>query len=176
MSINLHPATVHFPIALLLLAAVSALLYLYWRQHPTLQSLVWWPMRLGWIGHGVAILTGLLAQSGLAPQAPYRALLNWHITTGLTSWVLFGLILYQHWLQQKRAASPRVGRSRPLRKQSQKQMEPPSPPPSDLLDLPTARLWLSVLLLLGIMLILASGWNGGRLVYTWGVNVNFTTP
>jgi uncharacterized membrane protein len=41
----------------------------------------------------------------------------------------------------------------------------------DLLDDPAARPWITVLLLSGMMLIAATGWNGGILVYQWGVNV-----
>ncbi len=157
MSINIHPATVHFPIAFLLLASGAGLLYLYWRPLAVLHSLTWWPMRLGWIATLVAILTGLLAQSPLPPQATYRPTLNWHITTGLALWVLYGLILYWQWLLH----------SQPRRRH--KAATPAAPP--DLLQRPAARLRLTLLLLVGIVLILASGWNGGQLVYKWGVNV-----
>lgn len=159
MSINLHPATVHFPIAFLLLASGAGLLYIYWRPLEVLRTLTWWPMLLGWLGALVAMLTGLLAQSGLPPAAPYRATLNWHITTGLALWVLYGLLLYWQWLYQKR----------PSRRTKAK--EPPVAPPPDLLQQPVHRWRVTLLLLVGIGLILASGWNGGKLVYTWGVNV-----
>jgi uncharacterized membrane protein len=156
MSINLHPATVHFPIAFLLLASGAALCYLYWRPLDLLRSLTWWPMLFGWVGTLVAMVTGLLAQSGLPPQAPYRPILNWHITTGLALWVLYGLLLYRQWLLQKK-------RTRPSQTLATR--------PTDLLQQPEARLYLTLLLLAGIVLIVASGWNGGQLVYTWGVNV-----
>ena len=159
MPINLHPATVHFPIAFLLLASAAGLLYIYWRPLDVLRILTWWPMLLGWLGALVAILTGLLAQSGLPPDAPYRATLNWHITTGLALWVLYGLLLYWQWLLQKRP--PRRAKAK----------EQPVTPPPDLLQQPTQRWRVTLLLLVGIGLILASGWNGGKLVYTWGVNV-----
>jgi uncharacterized membrane protein len=151
---TLHPATVHFPIALLMLASAAGLLYLWWRPREELRTLCWWPMGLGWIGGVIAALTGLLAQAGLPPQAPYRALLNWHIGSGLGLLVVYGLLLYLHWLR------------RPTRRQRQRT---PSPPP--LLDDPGAKAWFSLLLLGGLVLIVASGWNGGRLVYEWGVNV-----
>ncbi|MCE7984566.1 MAG: DUF2231 domain-containing protein [Caldilinea sp. CFX5] len=159
MPINLHPATVHFPIAFLLLASAAGLLYIYWRPLEVLRTLTWWPMLLGWLGALVAILTGLLAQSGLPPDAPYRAILNWHITTGLALWVLYGLLLYWQWLLQKK----------PPRRLKAK--EQPVAPPPDLLQQPALRWRVTFLLLIGIGLILASGWNGGKLVYAWGVNV-----
>lgn len=159
MSINLHPATVHFPIAFLLLASGAGLLYIYWRPLEVLRTLTWWPMLLGWLGTLLAMLTGLLAQSGLPPDAPYRATLNWHITSGLALWVLYGLLLYWQWLLQKRP--PRRTKAAP----------PIAAPPPDLLQQPALRLRLTLLLLAGIVLVLASGWNGGKLVYTWGVNV-----
>jgi hypothetical protein len=77
----------------------------------------------------------------------------------LALWVLYGLLLYWQWLLQKRP--PR----RPKAK------EQPVALPLDLLQQPTLRLRVTLLLLFGIGLILASGWNGGKLVYTWGVNV-----
>lgn len=153
MLTHVHPATVHFPIAFLLLASSAGLLYLYWRPLDLLRTLTWWPMVLGWLGTLVAMLTGLLAQSGLPPDAPYRNVLNGHITSGVALWVLYGLLLYWQWLFLKKSAR----RSKPA--------------PTDLLQVTTAKLRLTILLLIGIGLVLASGWNGGQLVYTWGVNV-----
>lgn len=155
--VNLHPATVHFPIALLLLANGAGLLYLYWRATESLRTLTWWPMVLGWLSVPVALLTGLLAQSGLPPQAPYRAILNWHITTGLLLWALYGLLLYWRWIhqgKQRRQARLKAGTVA-----------------LDLLDYPPARWQLTLLFLIGILLIVVSGWIGGKLVYEWGVNV-----
>jgi uncharacterized membrane protein len=157
MSLTIHPATVHFPIAFLLLASAAGLLHLYWRPLALLRTLTWWPMLFGWGGTLVAILTGLLAQSPLPPDAPYRSILNWHISTGLALWVLYGLLLYWQWLFLKKPAHRRtMVKAETL---------------TDLLELPDARLRLTVLLLVGIGLIVASGWNGGQLVYRWGVNV-----
>ena len=41
----------------------------------------------------------------------------------------------------------------------------------DLLDNPSSRIWLTVALVAGMILVAATGWNGGILVYEWGVNV-----
>ena len=154
---NLHPVTVHFPIAFLVLASVAGLLYLYWKPDARLLTLFWWPMLLGWVGTGIAVLTGLLAQSGLPPQAPYRPVLNWHIGTGLTLLVVYGGLLYQRWLFNSMRSHKERVRAGIMA--------------VDLLADRRARVWITLLLLVGLGLVVASGWNGGRLVYQWGVNV-----
>ncbi len=157
LSTHLHPATVHFPIAFLFTASLTGLLYLYWQPQPTLVVLTWWGMRLGWLGTWLAVLSGLWAQGDLPTQAPYRSLLNWHISTGLALLVVYGLPLYQQWLYGS--------------KRRQKARQPQNQIAGELLDNPQARLWLSACFLVGIGLLLASGWNGGRLVFDWGVHV-----
>lgn len=147
---TLHPATVHFPIALLLVGSLAGLLYLWWQQRPEFRVLTWWLLVLGWIGAGVAALTGLLAQGNLPPQAPYSVILNGHISSGLALLVVYAALFYRVWLFRNRR--------RPT-------------DPSDLLDLPAARPWLTLLLLLGMALVFLGGWLGGELVFTWGVHV-----
>lgn len=147
----LHAAIIHFPIALLLLGSVCALVYVYGLRRPELATGAWWLLFLGWIGTLAAILSGLLAQSGLPPRAPYSAVLNWHIGTGMAVALLYAVLLYLHWLRRPRA--------------SRRAQSPPW------LDDSGARIWITVLLLLGMLLVAATGWNGGRLVYEWGVNV-----
>ncbi|MCC6168783.1 MAG: DUF2231 domain-containing protein [Caldilineaceae bacterium] len=149
---TLHPPVVHFPIALLLLGSAAALLDLAGVRRAELRVLAWWPLRLGWLGAGAAVLTGLLAQSGLPPRPPYSTALNWHIGSGLTILLVYGTLLYRQWLWS--AKRRRRG-----------------PAPDDLLDAPGARVWVIALLVLGMALVALSGWLGGELVYTWGVNV-----
>jgi uncharacterized membrane protein len=155
--LHLHPKVVHYPIALLSLASVAGLLFLYWRRRPELLVLTWWPMALGWIGGAVAVLTGLLAQRGLPPAAPYRDILNLHISSGLALLVVYGILLYWRW----RFGSTKAHRERMRTGQLY----------SDLLDDPKARIGFTLLALSGLFLVIATGWNGGRLVYEWGVNV-----
>jgi uncharacterized membrane protein len=118
----------------------------------------WLLLGLGWFGALVAILTGLVAQSGLPPDAPYRDVLNWHIGSGVVQLILYGLLLYMGWIyrsaraRKRRAAAGRTG--------------------DDLLDDPSARWWVTLLLVAGALSVLATGWNGGILVYEWGVGVN----
>ena len=101
--LNLHPATVHFPIGLLILSTVAGVTYLHWRPIPQLITLTWWPMFVGWISCVIAVLTGLLAQSSLPPDAPYWRLLNSHITTGLAILLLNGATLYVRWVRRSQA-------------------------------------------------------------------------
>lgn len=163
--VKLHPASVHFPIALLLSASVSGLFYLYGKRLPLLLTLVWPLMGLGWIAAIVAALTGLITQRGLPPQAPYQSILNWHITTGLAQIVVYGLLLYQRWRYPtlvKQRARRRGGRTAEANSLAA---------PDDLLNDSASRIGITLLLVSGIVLILASGWIGGRLVFEWGVNV-----
>lgn len=154
---HLHPATVHFPIALLLVGSMAALAHPFRPFGLGLRTTAWPLLGLGWLGALVAVLTGLIAQRGLPPDAPYRAVLNWHIGCAVAQLVVYGLLLYQGWLyrsaraRKRRAAAGRTG--------------------DDLLDDPQARWWVTLLLLAGMLAVFATGWNGGILVYEWGVNV-----
>ncbi|MCB0080918.1 MAG: DUF2231 domain-containing protein [Caldilineaceae bacterium] len=141
------------------MSSAAGLLYLYWQPRAELRTLVWWMLPLGWLGVGAAIGTGLIAQAGLPPQAPYRSLLNWHISSGLTLLILYAGLLYVRWLRRHK------------RKPTKHNVSQPVDSADPLLDDPNARWWLTLLFLLGIGLVVASGWNGGRLVYEWGVNV-----
>ena len=157
MNVHIHPAVVHFPIALLIFGSVAGLLYLYWRTYGSLRPLTWWPLLVGWVAALAAVLTGLFDQRNLPPDAPFQSTLNWHIGTGLSLVVIYGWLLYRRWIfnsakarqQRRRAGNDYV----------------------DLLDDPTSRWWITGLLIVGASLIVASGWNGGQLVYVWGVNV-----
>ena len=154
---HLHPATIHFPIALLLLGSALALVHLWRPGAAQIRWTAWLLLALGWLGGVVAVLTGLVAQSNLPPDAPYRAVLNWHIGAGLGQLVVYGFVLYQGWL------------FRSARRQKQRAARGDAA--VDLLDSRAARIWLTALLLLGMFLVAGTGWNGGVLVYEWGVNV-----
>ncbi|PJF45641.1 MAG: hypothetical protein CUN48_17855, partial [Candidatus Thermofonsia Clade 3 bacterium] len=143
--------------AFLLLASALTLLHLFRRPALNLKPTIWMLLVLGWIGGGVAVLTGLLAQAYLPPQAPYRAVLNFHIWSGLATLTLYGFWLYRGWTY-------RSARARQQRMRSGVSTE-------DLLDDAAARWWVALLAIAGALLIAATGWFGGRLVYEFGVNV-----
>ncbi len=157
MNVHIHPAVVHFPIALLIFGSAAGLLYLYWRADVSLRSLTWWPLLAGWVATLAAVLTGLFDQRNLPPDAPYQNTLNWHIGTGLALVVIYGWLLYRSWIFN--SAKARQQRARTADNYD------------NLLDDPTARWWITGLLIVGAALVVASGWNGGQLVYFWGVNV-----
>jgi uncharacterized membrane protein len=169
---HLHPAIVHFPIALLLLGSAVALAHLYHLGGPNsridMRRTAWFLISLGWLATIPAILSGLLAQSSLLPDAPYRNVLNWHTATGIALLVFYGLLLYKAWIfQGAKARKARAARQRSAEQKDAGQ----ETEVADLLDNPSSRLWLTVALFGGIALIIATGWNGGILVYEWGVNV-----
>jgi uncharacterized membrane protein len=152
---HLHPAVVHFPIVLLLVSSACGLLYLYWRQQAELRLGTWWAMGLGWIATAVAVLSGLVAQVDVPVDAPYRRELNLHVGAGLALLVVYGVLLYLRWLH----ARPR------------KKARGVTVAPGDLLDDRSRRLMVSALLIVGGLLVVITGFFGGELVFTWGVNV-----
>lgn len=154
---HLHPATVHFPIALLLLGSALTLLHLLRRPPVDLKTTIWLLFGFGWVGGAVAVLTGLLAQVNLPPDAPYRTVLNFHIGAGLAVLLVYGFLLYRGWLYRGARA--------------QKARQKRGVATADLLDDAAARGWITVVVVVGAILILTTGWYGGILVYTFGVNV-----
>lgn len=154
----LHPILVHFPIVFLLGCSATALAYLHWQSRPELRLLTWWMLPAGWLSLLVTIITGIVDQGGLPPDAPYRTILNLHTTSGLVLTLLYGDLLYRGWLHWSRL---RHGETKGDR----------GAVTGDFLDQPGRKWPMTIQLLLGIGLVILSGWLGGELVYVWGVNV-----
>lgn len=156
---HLHPSLVHFPIALLLLSSAAGVLYLFVWPRAELRLITWVAMALGWVACALAVASGLVAQAALPPNAPYRSVLNWHIGAGLGALAVYGALLYLAWLDRSaRAQRERVRAGLPAAR--------------DYLDAPgSTRLLTGALLVLGVAFVFFAGWNGGELVYLWGVNV-----
>jgi uncharacterized membrane protein len=162
----LHPATVHFPIAFLIAASLAGLAYIHWRRLEPLRIITWWSMTAGWFVLILAIITGIVDQGRLPPDAPYRTVLNWHTTLGLALAVIYGDMLYRGWLHNHKKGRRRGEEAKRRRGKAEGQEEP-----IEFLLLPRQRWLLTAELLLGIVLVIAGAWLGGQLVYTWGVNV-----
>ena len=154
--VTIHPMLVHFPIVLLLVTSAAGLAYLYWRPLPELRILAWWSLFPGWLSVVVAVITGLFSQGGLPPDAPYRSVLNLHTTGGFGLILLYGDLLYRRWLS-------RPGRDKKRKGQSVFD--------GDMLDDPSRKLYLTIMLIVGGLLVIATGLFGGQLVYDFGVNV-----
>ncbi len=139
--IPLHPRVVHFPIALSLVGALFAAVGLL-KRHDRWFSYGQLSLLLGGLGTLVAALTGLIDQSRAPEDELVQGLINQHITFGILLAVAIGLALY--W---------------PLRDKR-------------LLQRRSVSVWGYLALLLFLMvLVVISGWLGGKLVYQFGVGV-----
>jgi uncharacterized membrane protein len=152
----IHAAVVHFPIALLICGSLAILGTLHRWPRVELAVIGWGLLIPGWLTLLAAIVSGIVAQGGLPPEAQYRPLLNWHTGSGLAMAALYGDLLYRGWLDWKQ------------RKRAEREGWISA---ADLLA-DGGRKWrLTVQLLLGIGLVIFSGWLGGQLVYEFGVGV-----
>lgn len=140
-----HPATVHFPIALLLANGFFTILYLR-RPSSTLDASAFYCLIVGWFGALAATASGVLAAFTLVfgPEAPHRDALPWvntHAILGIATLFVYGQALL---LRRRNPA---------------------------LLDNMQARKGYLGLLALGALLLVGGGWVGGHLVYELGVGV-----
>jgi uncharacterized membrane protein len=141
----LHPVTVHFPLALLLVSGLFTLLAL--RRGGAWGTSAYHCLLIGWFAAVVALLTGTFEalRQLIGPDAPRdNALIGWvnaHAITNLAATVIYGQALLRH-------------RRRPT-----------------ILDDPAARRGYLRLHVAGATLLLLGGWLGGQLVYTLGLGV-----
>lgn len=141
-----HPLTVHLPIGLLIGNVLLTALYLR-RGERTLEAAAYHCLWLGLLLILPAVLTGALsaAQALVVADRPRNDALGW-INAHALSGLLLALVYWQAW--QVRRRNPAV------------------------LDDPRARRGYLARLALGVLLLLASGWMGGHLVYELGVGVS----
>ncbi len=141
----LHPFTVHFPIALLLMSGLFTVIALR-RGEPAWETSAYHCLLVGWLAGVVAVLSGAFdaARQLIGPEAP-RALVGWvnaHALVNLAALIVYGQALLQR-------------RRRP-----------------DLLADATARRGYLRLHAIGALLLVVGGWLGGQLVYRFGLGVN----
>ncbi|MFQ3663605.1 MAG: DUF2231 domain-containing protein, partial [Chloroflexaceae bacterium] len=138
----LHPFTVHFPIALLLVSGLFTVIALR-RGEPAWETSAYHCLLVGWLAGVVAALSGSFdaARQLIGPEAP-RALVGWvnaHAFVNLAALVVYGQALLQR-------------RRRP-----------------DLLADAMARRGYLRLHAVGALLLVVGGWLGGQLVYRFGL-------
>lgn len=97
----LHPRFVHFPIALSLVGVLFLVLGLLRRQE-RFTGYGQWSLLLGWLGIMAAVLTGLTDQTHAPQEVAVTAIINQHITAGITLLVAVGLALYWPLRNKKR--------------------------------------------------------------------------
>jgi uncharacterized membrane protein len=136
----LHPFTVHLPIGLLIGNAIMTALYL-WRGDRSLETAAYHCLWLGWLLLLPAVVTGTIdaARQVFDPLRPRDDALVWvnaHALAGVAIMVVY----WQAW--QVRRRNPAI------------------------LDDAGARRGYLALLTLGAMLVVLTGWLGGRLVYS----------
>jgi uncharacterized membrane protein len=100
--IVLHPAVVHFPIALLLLNLALTSAYLHWRD-PFYDRAAYGVLVLGWWAAFAAIVTGTLEVALLWPlDSTTLGWINAHAVSGLVLLVVYGQALL------RRRRNPRI--------------------------------------------------------------------
>ncbi|MCS6881092.1 MAG: DUF2231 domain-containing protein [Oscillochloridaceae bacterium] len=140
----LHPFTVHFPIALLLVSGLFTLIALR-RGEAAWETSAYHCLLVGWIAGVVAALSGAFdaARQLIGPEA-IRGLIGWvnaHAFVNIAALIVYGRALL---LRRRR---------------------------SDLLADATARRSYLRLHAIGALLLVVGGWLGGQLVYRFGLGV-----
>jgi uncharacterized membrane protein len=141
----LHPFTVHFPLALLLISSFFTLLAL--SRGDAWGTSAYHCLLIGWLAAVVALLTGTFdaVRQLVGPEAPRdNTLIGWvnaHAIANLAATVVYGQALL------RRRRQPAI------------------------LDNPDARRGYLRLHALGAALLLIGGWVGGQLVYAFGMGL-----
>lgn len=99
--IELHPAIVHFPIALLTVAAFFGLLSLFTKKE-LFREIAFWNLLLGVIGSIAAVLTGFIGEQNLAHNDEIHQVLTKHKFTGLGILILSFALLTWIWVRKNK--------------------------------------------------------------------------
>lgn len=155
----IHPLFVHFPIALLIVGSVALLWQILKPSENTksFDGFISGTLGLGFLGLLITIITGLFdmlsSPKGLAKE-------NWivtailHIVTAVPLVVIYGIILYRRFFLN------------PELPELSDTSEPEPSTESKNPDILTV-----IILVIGLCLIFATGWFGGRLVYEYRVGI-----
>jgi uncharacterized membrane protein len=88
----IHPALVHFPLALLLVSVVFDFLG-YFLKRPTLRVVAFWNLLIGVVGGSAAAYSGWLAERELLGSSIPADLMGSHREAGLAALAIFALLL-----------------------------------------------------------------------------------
>jgi len=99
--IELHPAIVHFPVALITIAAFFGAMSLFTKKE-LFKEIAFWNLLLGVIGAIAAVLTGLIEEQNLAHNDEIHQVLVKHKFTGFGILILSFVLLTWIWVRKKR--------------------------------------------------------------------------
>ena|SRR5687768_6628581 len=99
--IKLHPAIVHFPIALISVAAIFAVLSLF-RNKDIFRRIAFWNLLIGTLGALAAVLTGLIELKHLVHDDAIHTILEKHEFTGFAILILSIAILTWFWIRKNK--------------------------------------------------------------------------
>ncbi|MDP9229865.1 MAG: DUF2231 domain-containing protein [Bacteroidota bacterium] len=99
--IKLHPAIVHFPVALLSIAALFAVISLFIKKD-FFKEIAFWNLLLGVIGAVVAVLTGLIEEQNLIHNEEIHQILEKHKFTGFVILILAQTLLTWYWVRKNK--------------------------------------------------------------------------
>src|SRR5688500_5670856 len=97
----LHPAIVHFPIALITIATLFAVISLFAKKK-IFKELVFWNLLLGIVGAIAAVLTGLMEERTLVHNDAIHEILEKHEMNGIAILILSLALLAWHWVRKNK--------------------------------------------------------------------------
>lgn len=99
--IELHPAIVHFPIALLTIAALFGVLSLFVKKE-LFKEIAFWNLLLGVIGSIAAVFTGLIEEQSLVHNDEIHKVLTKHKFTGFGILIFSFVLLTWVWVRKNK--------------------------------------------------------------------------
>src|SRR5687768_5091426 len=99
--VKLHPAIVHFPVALISIAALFAVLSLF-RKKEFFKEVAFWNLLIGTLGALAAVLTGLMELKGLVHDDAIHSILEKHEFTGFAILILSLTLSAWFWLRRNK--------------------------------------------------------------------------
>jgi uncharacterized membrane protein len=99
--IEFHPAIVHYPIALISIAALFGMISLF-KKKEFFKEVAFWNLLLGVIGAIAAVLTGLIEEQTLAHNEDIHQILAKHKFTGFSLLILSFAFLTWLWVRKNK--------------------------------------------------------------------------
>lgn len=97
---NLHPAIVHFPIALLVVAALLAIMSLF-NKKDSLKEWMFLNLVLGVVFAPLAIISGLIEEQNLQHNEAIHSVLIIHKYNGFVILVVYAALTFLYWKRKK---------------------------------------------------------------------------